>query len=72
VTELTLFADYHQIHAFDEGSEADLGDAWTDRAVADHLAVSADAVAVGTAVNVDPAASRMAPDLRPGRPSTLG
>jgi hypothetical protein len=53
VTELTLFADYHQIHAFDEGSQTDLGDAWTDRAVADQLAVGPDAVAFGTTVNVD-------------------
>jgi hypothetical protein len=53
VAELTLFADYHQIHACDDGSRADLGDAWTDQAVADHLAVSPDAVAIGTTVNVN-------------------
>jgi hypothetical protein len=52
-----LFADYYQIHAFDEGSPADLGDAWTDQAMANHLAVASDAVAIGTAVNVDVAVS---------------
>jgi hypothetical protein len=49
---LRLFADYHQIHLFDEGSEADVADAWTDEAVADNVAVAADAIAVGTVVNV--------------------
>lgn len=39
MAELTLFADYYQIHAFDEGSQADLGGDWTDQAMADHLAV---------------------------------
>ena len=57
MAELTLYADYHQIHAFDEGSQADLGDAWTDQAMADHLAVSQDAVAIGAAVNVNVAVS---------------
>lgn len=57
MAELTLFADYYQIHAFDEGSQADFSDAWTDQTMADHLAVSADAVAIGTAVNVDVAVS---------------
>ncbi|WP_327000132.1 hypothetical protein OHA72_34020 [Dactylosporangium sp. NBC_01737] len=49
---LRLFADYHQIHLFDEGSAADVADAWTDEAVADNVAVAGDAIAVGTAVNV--------------------
>lgn len=53
VAELTLFADYHQIHVFDEDSETDLGDLWTDRAMVDRLALGPDALAVGTAVNVD-------------------
>lgn len=54
ISELTLFADYHQIHLVDEGSNTDLGDAWTERAVDDQLAVTgADAMAVGTVVNVD-------------------
>jgi hypothetical protein len=57
MTELTLFADYHQIHALDEGSPTDLGDEWTDQATADHLAVGPDAVAIGTTVNVDVAVS---------------
>ncbi|WP_092543769.1 hypothetical protein [Actinoplanes derwentensis] len=53
MAELTLFADYHQIHVFDEGSETDLGGEWTGRAVDDRLAVGWDAVAVGTTVDVD-------------------
>ncbi|GAA3250116.1 hypothetical protein ACFO1B_39890 [Dactylosporangium siamense] len=57
MAELTLFADYYQIHVFDEGSETDLGDEWTDQASDDHLAVGRDAVAVGTAVNVNIAVS---------------
>ncbi|MET8361586.1 HAD family phosphatase [Micromonospora sp. NPDC005171] len=47
-----LFADYHQVHVFDDGSTTDLGDAWTDEAVANQLAVGEDALAVGTVVNV--------------------
>lgn len=31
VTELRLFADYFQIHVFDEGSETDFGDLWTSQ-----------------------------------------
>src|SRR5689334_20602985 len=57
VTELTLFADYHQICVFDEGSQTDLGDEWTDRAMDDHVAAGPDAVAIGTVVNVDVAVS---------------
>ncbi|RKN13561.1 hypothetical protein D7147_30995 [Micromonospora musae] len=52
-TELELFADYCQIHLFDDGSMTDLGDAWTEEAVLDHLAVDTDAMAVGTTVNVN-------------------
>jgi hypothetical protein len=51
--ELELFADYCQIHLFDDGSVADLSDAWTNEAVLDHLAVATDAMAVGTTVNVN-------------------
>ncbi|MFF0008717.1 hypothetical protein ACFYQT_35505 [Streptomyces tibetensis] len=51
-TELTLFADYFQIHVTDADSDGDLSDAWTDRAFADHLAVARDALGIGTAVNV--------------------
>lgn len=51
-TELRLFADYSQIHVFDEGSEADFGDLWTSQAAGDGLATSPDAAAIGTAVNV--------------------
>ncbi|MEH0420048.1 hypothetical protein [Streptomyces sp. B21-083] len=52
-TELTLFADYFQIHAFDADSDGDLSDAWTDQAVADHLAVAEAALGIGTVVNVN-------------------
>ena len=51
--ELELFADYYQIHLFDDGSVTDLGDAWTEEAVLDHLAVVKDAMAVGITVNVN-------------------
>ncbi|MET7912712.1 hypothetical protein ABZS98_31510 [Streptomyces avermitilis] len=52
-TELTLFADYFQIHVSDADSDGDLSDAWTDRAVSDHLAVAPDALGIGTVVNVN-------------------
>ncbi|MCM2413551.1 MULTISPECIES: hypothetical protein [unclassified Streptomyces] len=52
-TELTLFADYFQIHVSDADSDGDLSDAWTEQAVADHLAVAPDALGIGTAVNVN-------------------
>lgn len=51
--ELTLFADYYQILVLDEGSQTDLGDAWTDQAVADNIAVGHDSIGIGTTVNVD-------------------
>ncbi|MGW9133070.1 hypothetical protein [Streptomyces sp. NPDC055681] len=51
--ELTLFADYFQIHVSDADSDGDLSDAWTDQAVADHLAVAQGALGIGTAVNVN-------------------
>ncbi|MEU3896408.1 hypothetical protein [Streptomyces sp. NPDC045251] len=50
--ELTLFADYFQLHVSDADSDGDLSDAWTPQAVADHLAVARDALGIGTAVNV--------------------
>jgi hypothetical protein len=50
--ELRLWADYHQIHLFDEGSTTDVGEAWTDGAVTDQLAVAGDTLAVRTTVNV--------------------
>ncbi|MFE8989018.1 hypothetical protein ACFYMI_14480 [Streptomyces collinus] len=52
-TELTLFADYFQIHVSDADSDGDLSDVWTDQAVADHLAVAQDALGIGTTVNVN-------------------
>jgi hypothetical protein len=50
--ELRLLADYHQIHVCDEASENDLGEAWTEQAVDDCLAVNADIVGIRTEVNV--------------------
>lgn len=50
-TNLELFADYFQIHVLDEESEGDFGDLWTEQTVHDGLAVTEDALAVGTAVN---------------------
>ncbi|MDQ1018024.1 hypothetical protein [Streptomyces afghaniensis] len=52
-TELTLFADYFQIHISDADSDGDLSDAWTDQTVADQLAVAPDALGIGTSVNVN-------------------
>ncbi|MFJ9058965.1 hypothetical protein [Streptomyces sp. NPDC102409] len=52
-TELTSFADYFQIHVSDADSDGDLSDAWTEQAVADHLAVVPDALGIGTVVNVN-------------------
>jgi hypothetical protein len=49
---LRLFADYHQIHLFDEGSATGLGKAWTEQASHAQLAVDGDAMAVSTVVNV--------------------
>jgi hypothetical protein len=51
-TELKLFADYFQVHVFDENPETDFGDLWTSQTVRDELAAGPDAVAIGTAVNV--------------------
>jgi hypothetical protein len=53
MAEMTLFADYSQIHAFDEGTQADLGEEWTDQAGSDRLAVGPGVVAIRTVVNVN-------------------
>ncbi|NEB10955.1 hypothetical protein G3I32_19260 [Streptomyces coelicoflavus] len=52
-TELTLFADYFQIHVCDAEGDGDLSEAWTEQTVADHLAVAEDALGIGTVVNVN-------------------
>ncbi|MFJ6075130.1 hypothetical protein ACIQFU_30630 [Streptomyces sp. NPDC093065] len=52
-TELTLFADYFQIHVCDADGHGDLSESWTQQAVADHLAVAQDALGIGTTVNVN-------------------
>ena len=51
--ELTLFADYFQVHVWDDGCEDDLGAAWTEEAVSRGLAVDDGIVGVGTARNVE-------------------
>lgn len=52
-THLSLFADYFQIHLQDEQCESDLGEAWTEQACLDGLAVAHGIVGIGTAVNWD-------------------
>ena len=49
--DLTLFADYFQIHLQDEQCESDLGEAWTEQACLDGLAVAHGIMGIGTAVN---------------------
>ncbi|MET7367553.1 hypothetical protein ABZS61_17180 [Streptomyces sp. NPDC005566] len=51
--DLQVFADYYQIHVLDEGSDAGLGEVWTEQALLDGLGVAHDALVIGTAVNVD-------------------
>ncbi|MEU5942365.1 hypothetical protein ABZ807_25015 [Micromonospora sp. NPDC047548] len=51
-THLELFADYHQLHLFDEGSTTEFSSAWTPQATTDKIAVARDALGVGTTVNV--------------------
>lgn len=55
---------------FDEWSQTDLGEEWTDQAMADHLAAGTDAVAIGTTVDVDVAVSVEVLDRRPADDST--
>ncbi|MGK5547697.1 hypothetical protein ACSNOH_23600 [Streptomyces sp. URMC 127] len=57
VTNLRLFADYFQIHVMDDEADGDLSDVWTEQAVADGLGVTEEALAIGTAVNVNVAVS---------------
>lgn len=51
-SKLRLFADYFQLHVMDENAEDDLGDAWTDEAVSDGLAVTEQTLGIGTEVNM--------------------
>jgi hypothetical protein len=51
--ELTLLADYHQIHLSDVDHTTDFGLLWNDRSALDMLAVGADAIAIGTMRNMD-------------------
>ncbi|MGW3338032.1 hypothetical protein ACWDCL_11200 [Streptomyces sp. NPDC001009] len=52
-TQLRLFADYFQLHVMDEDAEDDLGEAWTQEAVSDGIAVSRRTLGIGTAVDMD-------------------
>ncbi|MBO0805650.1 MAG: hypothetical protein J2P25_21560 [Nocardiopsaceae bacterium] len=52
-TELILFADYHQIHVFDEESETDLGNYWNDEAYEAGIVVADDAVGIVTSTDLD-------------------
>ncbi len=45
---LDLFADYHQIHLFDDGMNPDLAEAWTVQATEDKLAVAEGGLGIGT------------------------
>ncbi|MDX3071131.1 hypothetical protein [Streptomyces sp. MI02-7b] len=49
---LRLFADHCRIDLCDDSSEGDLSRAWTARATADHVAVTEDALGIGTVVNL--------------------
>lgn len=61
--ELTLFADYFQVHFSDDGSSGDLSDAWTEEATGRGLAVAEGVVGVSTARNVDvPVTVTIAPE----------
>ncbi|WP_236053541.1 MULTISPECIES: hypothetical protein [Streptomyces] len=69
-TELTLFADYFQLHVSDAVADGDLSDAWTDQAVADQLAVARHALGIGTAVNVDVSVTVVVLPQEPGDDSS--
>ena len=51
--EYELFADYFQFYLLDEAAEGDLGDSWSDEAVARLLAVAPGTIGVGTVRNMN-------------------
>jgi hypothetical protein len=51
--EFELFADYFQFYLQDESADGNLGDSWTEVAVARLLAVAPGAIGVGTVRNMD-------------------
>ncbi|WP_345963029.1 hypothetical protein ABDE16_19775 [Streptomyces sp. BRB040] len=69
-TELTLFADYFQIHVCDAEGDGDLSEAWTKQAIADHLAVTEDALGIGTVVNVNVSVTVAVLPQKPGDDSS--
>ncbi|MGW1129994.1 hypothetical protein [Streptomyces griseoluteus] len=50
---LRLFADYFQIHILDELSEGDVGEGWTEKALADRMVAFRDILGFRTEVDVD-------------------
>ena len=48
-----LFADYFQFYLQDEAADGNLGEAWTDQAVADLLALAPGTIGVGTVRNME-------------------
>ncbi len=48
-----LFADYFQFYLQDEAAEGNLGEAWTDQAVEDLLALAPGTIGVGTVRNME-------------------
>ncbi|MGY6025200.1 hypothetical protein [Streptomyces spinosirectus] len=69
-TEITLFADYFQIHVCDADSDGDLSDGWTDQAVADHLAVAQGGLGIGTAVDMNVSVTVVVLPQEPGDDSS--
>ena len=49
----TLFADYFQFYLQDEEADGNLGDAWTEQAVSDLLALAPGTIGIGTVRNMD-------------------
>lgn len=49
----TLFADYFQFYIQDEHADGNLGDAWTEQAVNDLLALAPGTIGVGTVRDMD-------------------
>jgi len=48
-----LFADYFQFYLQDEAADGNLGEAWTDQAVEDLLALAPGTIGVGTVRNME-------------------
>ncbi len=55
--QVVLFADYYQVHIFDDGLQGDFSEGWTNRVENDLFIVRPGIVIVGTVVNVNIAVS---------------